>query len=105
MRNPETELIKNKQVLPVYDSMVGDSNEKPVHRVSVGKFAMGKFEVTVGEYMKFVKATNTHVPLWLEKGSSYNIKTGTDNNWHGSSGVQSAALFFYLQSFALNSRD
>jgi formylglycine-generating enzyme required for sulfatase activity len=27
----------------------GDSDEKPVHRVSIGKFAMGKFEVTFAE--------------------------------------------------------
>jgi len=64
----------------------GDSDEKPVHRVSVGKFAMGMYEVTVGEYMKFVNATNSHTPEWLEKGSSYNIKTGSDNHYkkHGS---------------------
>jgi formylglycine-generating enzyme required for sulfatase activity len=55
------------------------SYEQPVHEVSVDRFAMGKFEVTVGEYMKFVKATNTHAPEWLEEGSKYNIKTGTDD--------------------------
>jgi formylglycine-generating enzyme required for sulfatase activity len=49
------------------------------NNVSVKQFAMGKYEVTVGEYMKFVKATNTHAPEWLEEGSSYNIKTGSDN--------------------------
>jgi formylglycine-generating enzyme required for sulfatase activity len=57
----------------------GSSDEQPVHRVSVEKFAMGVYEVTVGEYMKFVKATNNHAPEWLEKGSSYNINTGSDN--------------------------
>jgi formylglycine-generating enzyme required for sulfatase activity len=57
----------------------GWDDKKPVHEVSVGKFAMGRYEVTVGEYMKFVKATNTHAPEWLEKGSSYNIKTGSDD--------------------------
>ncbi|MEN8219564.1 MAG: SUMF1/EgtB/PvdO family nonheme iron enzyme [Pseudomonadota bacterium] len=35
----------------------GDEDEKPVHRVSVERFAMGKYEVTVGEFEKFVKAT------------------------------------------------
>jgi formylglycine-generating enzyme required for sulfatase activity len=35
----------------------GDSDEKPVHRVSVGRFAMGRYEVTVGEFRRFVKAT------------------------------------------------
>jgi formylglycine-generating enzyme required for sulfatase activity len=35
----------------------GHSDEKPVHRVSVGRFAMGRYEVTVGEFRRFVKAT------------------------------------------------
>jgi formylglycine-generating enzyme required for sulfatase activity len=35
----------------------GDSDEKPVHRVSVGQVAMGKYEVTVGEFKRFVNAT------------------------------------------------
>ena len=40
----------------------GDSDEKPVHRVSVGKFAMGKFEVTFAEYDKFAQATGRKKP-------------------------------------------
>jgi formylglycine-generating enzyme required for sulfatase activity len=35
----------------------GHSDEKPVHRVSVERFAMGRYEVTVGEFRRFVKAT------------------------------------------------
>ncbi len=57
----------------------GQDDEKPVHRVSVGAFAMGKYEVTVGEYLRFVNATGKHAPEWMEKGSKYNIKTGTDD--------------------------
>ncbi len=56
-----------------------DSDEKPERLVSVGAFAMGKYEVTVGEYLRFVKDTGKHAPEWMEKGSSYNIKTGSDN--------------------------
>jgi len=59
----------------------GSSDEKPVHEVSVDSFAIGKFEVTVDEYMRFVKATNSHAPEWLEKGSQYNIETGSDNHY------------------------
>ena len=40
----------------------GSSDEKPVHRVSVGKFAMGKFEVTFAEYDKFAEATGRKKP-------------------------------------------
>jgi formylglycine-generating enzyme required for sulfatase activity len=35
----------------------GDSDEKPVHWVSIEKFAMGKYEVTVGDFRKFVNAS------------------------------------------------
>ncbi|CAN2041860.1 formylglycine-generating enzyme [Candidatus Magnetomoraceae bacterium gMMP-15] len=56
-----------------------DSDEGPVHEVCVDGFWMGKYEVTVGQYMKFVKATDSNYPEWLEKGSSYNINTGNDN--------------------------
>jgi formylglycine-generating enzyme required for sulfatase activity len=59
----------------------GASDEKPVHRVSIKQFAMGKYEVTVGEYLRFVQATGTHAPEWQEKGSEYNIRTGTDNHY------------------------
>ncbi|MCK5522411.1 MAG: formylglycine-generating enzyme family protein, partial [Thiomargarita sp.] len=59
----------------------GSSGEKPVHRVSIEKFAMGKYEVTVGEYLRFVQATGTHAPEWQEKGSEYHIRTGTDNHY------------------------
>ena len=35
-----------------------DENEGPVHRVTIGKpFAVGKYEVTVGEYGRFVRTT------------------------------------------------
>jgi len=40
----------------------GESNEKPVHSVSVGQFAMGKFEVTFAEYDKFAEATGREKP-------------------------------------------
>jgi formylglycine-generating enzyme required for sulfatase activity len=31
----------------------GYDREKPVHRVSIKQFAMGKYEVTVGEFMNY----------------------------------------------------
>jgi formylglycine-generating enzyme required for sulfatase activity len=57
----------------------GESDEKPVHSVSVNRFAMGKYEVTVGEYLRFVQLTGSHAPEWQKKGSQYNIKTGINN--------------------------
>ena len=35
----------------------GDADEKPVHEVCVGNFAIGKHPVTKGQFSKFVKAT------------------------------------------------
>jgi len=40
----------------------GASNEKPVHRVSIKQFAMGKYEVTFAEYDKFAEATSRNKP-------------------------------------------
>jgi formylglycine-generating enzyme required for sulfatase activity len=40
----------------------GDSDEKPVHRVAVSKFALGRYEVTFAEYDKFASATGRKKP-------------------------------------------
>jgi formylglycine-generating enzyme required for sulfatase activity len=40
----------------------GSSNEQPVHEVSVGRFAMGCYEVTFAEYDKFAEATGRNKP-------------------------------------------
>jgi formylglycine-generating enzyme required for sulfatase activity len=40
----------------------GYSDEQPVHDVSVGRFAMGRFEVTFAEYDKFAEATGRNKP-------------------------------------------
>jgi formylglycine-generating enzyme required for sulfatase activity len=36
----------------------GDDDEKPVHEVNIKPFAIGKFEVTKGQFAKFVEKTN-----------------------------------------------
>jgi formylglycine-generating enzyme required for sulfatase activity len=40
----------------------GDSDEKPVHDVSVRRFAMGRYEVTFAEYDRFAEATGKNKP-------------------------------------------
>jgi len=47
----------------------GDDDEKPVHEVNIKPFAIGKFEVTLGEFKAFVNATN------------YSVKTVSWCNW------------------------
>ncbi len=54
-----------------------DDDEKPVHSVTVSSFSIGKFEVTVKEYLAFCNETGGNYPEWLEKGNKYHIDTGT----------------------------
>ena len=42
-------------------------------------YEMGKYPVTVAEYMHFVNDVKKHYPEWLEEGSIYNIKTGKND--------------------------
>lgn len=58
----------------------GDSDEKPVHEVCVDGFHIGKYEVTIGQYLSWVK-DGGKAPEWLESGSIYNINTGSDDHY------------------------
>ena len=42
-------------------------------------YEIGKYPVTVAEYMHFVEDVKKHYPQWLEEGNEYNIKTETDD--------------------------
>ena len=45
----------------------GQENERPVHRVWVDRFALGKFPVTHGQYRVYLESTGTEPPrFWLE---------------------------------------
>ncbi len=57
----------------------GQSNERPVHEVTLDAFAIGRYPVTVGEYLQFVQATRSHYPEWLEEGSQYHIETDKED--------------------------
>ncbi|MEN8221157.1 MAG: formylglycine-generating enzyme family protein, partial [Pseudomonadota bacterium] len=61
----------------------GDSDEQPLHDVSVGRFAMGRYEVTVGEFRRFVNATGYKTDAEKE-GSCYTYK---DSSWQKVKGV------------------
>jgi formylglycine-generating enzyme required for sulfatase activity len=67
------------------DIQGGGYDEKPVHRVSITQdFAMGRYEVTVGEFRQFVNATGYRTDA-EKKGSCYSWKQGWKNikgaNW------------------------
>ncbi len=49
----------------------GDSNERPVHEVCVDDFYMGKYEVTIKEFKKFINETNYLTEA--EKGNGCNV--------------------------------
>ncbi|MCK5897255.1 MAG: SUMF1/EgtB/PvdO family nonheme iron enzyme, partial [Cocleimonas sp.] len=58
-----------------------DNDEKPPHSVSIRAFRMTKYEITVGQYLQCVKAKDCRVPEWKQRGSQYNIVTGSDNHY------------------------
>jgi len=63
-----------------------DNERKPVHKVSVNSFAMGRYPVTVGEFRLFVEATGYKTEA--ETGDGARVwkdgkwQTVKDANWH-----------------------
>jgi len=53
--------------------------ERPVHAVTLDAFAIGRYPVTVGDYMRFVEATQSHYPAWLEAGSASHLATSSND--------------------------
>jgi sulfatase modifying factor 1 len=54
-----------------------------MHRVTLDDFYIGQTEVTIEQYMIFVKATKSHYPEWLEPGNTYNINSNSvDKNYY-----------------------
>ncbi len=65
----------------------GNKDETPVHRVIVRAFSMLKTEVTTAQYLACVKAGVCRPPNWDERGSVYNLRTGTNKHYHGFAGA------------------
>lgn len=63
----------------------GENDEKPVHEVTVNSFYIGKYEVTVEEFDKFIKATGYKTDAeksgfsWRWNGRDWEQKNGV--NW------------------------
>lgn len=55
----------------------GRLDSEAQHPVSVPSFALGKYEVSVGEYMACVTAGGCPHPEWAEPGGTHNIETGS----------------------------
>jgi formylglycine-generating enzyme required for sulfatase activity len=59
---------KNDPSKPNYDPEA-DSDEAPVHRVSLDAYRIGRYPVTVGEYLRFVEAEGyRNEGLWTQGG-------------------------------------
>lgn len=63
----------------------GDEDEKPVHKVYLDKYYIGKYEVTVGQFRKFVNATGYKTDA-EKSGGAYVYVNGSwtqkaDANW------------------------
>ncbi|NJO17524.1 MAG: SUMF1/EgtB/PvdO family nonheme iron enzyme [Thioploca sp.] len=53
----------------------GYENERPVHEVSINRFAIGRYEVTVGEFKQFIEATSYQTEKQL------NCRVYKGNRW------------------------
>ena len=73
----------------------GDSNEKPVHRVSVSAFLLGQTEVTVGQFRAFVDASGYKTEAEQEDRGCRTYENGSwdwrsGKNWRNPGFKQSA---------------
>ena len=59
---PETVIISAGKFRMGDTQGTGESDEKPVHEVSLNRFAMGCYQVTFAEYDKFAEATGRRKP-------------------------------------------
>ncbi len=65
----------------------GDDDEKPVHQVNIAKpFAMGKYEVTKGQFAQFVKATGYKTDAEKNVGGADGCYTQEEGEWEWRAG-------------------
>jgi len=48
-------------------------------RIPNKNYEIGKYPVTIAEYMYFANDVNKHYPEWMEEGNEYNIETGSND--------------------------
>jgi formylglycine-generating enzyme required for sulfatase activity len=69
----------------------GQDDERPVHRVRLDPFAIGRRPVTWGEYRRFCESEDSHWPEWLVRGSRYHLDSGSEK-YYPKRGVSRDAL-------------
>lgn len=73
--------VNSSIYIPMGKFLIGAAeftDQKPIHYVDLDCYWIGKTEVTVGSYMKFVDETGSHYPIWREQGNEFNIETGNN---------------------------
>jgi formylglycine-generating enzyme required for sulfatase activity len=71
------------QMGDIYDQ--GSENEKPVHKISIERFGIGRYEVTVGEFRQFVEDSKYQTEAEIEQNCRVYKEGGwqyvEDANW------------------------
>jgi formylglycine-generating enzyme required for sulfatase activity len=71
-KNSSIELVKIEAGNFKFGSEFGDSDELPVREMKIEKdFYIGKYEVTIGEYLNFAKDSGGNFPEWYFNKSGY----------------------------------
>jgi formylglycine-generating enzyme required for sulfatase activity len=63
-----------------------DENSQPIRKRDIADFYIGKHPITTELYMDFVHETKSNHPVWNEKDSKYNLKTGSEKLYEGFTG-------------------
>ena len=62
---------------------IGNAATRPMHTVYIDAFYIDKYEVTVGQYNQFVRATNYHpLPLWVYQYAPTDAHPVIGVSWH-----------------------
>jgi len=75
---PEKTMTIKMVHLPKGKFLMGGSYSKKKVTIDY-EFEIGKYPVTIGEYMTFIEDTKSHYPAWLNKDNKYNMETRTDD--------------------------
>jgi len=60
--------------------MMGEKREQKEVTIE-NDFYLGKYPITIAEYMHFANDVKKHYPEWMEEDSEYNIETGSNDHY------------------------
>ena len=77
----QTEVEKKWLIEKLGDSFYTNNyrDETPLKEPNLDGYWMGKTEVTVKQYMKFLNAVHSNYPEWLEENNPLNVRTGSND--------------------------